>query len=244
MTAKISDYKVERYLLLESSDSERKEIELLMSVDDDFRQKIDLMRKENISFSRRPFKVSKKADALPFFDSRRFFSYASYAISLCLFFSISAWWWSANNDLSDTYRLKGEISQLRVYHLRNGDILQLNPESKVRAGALLQLSYQVSDDSYGMIFSIDGRGQLTVIYPESGKTLAHFAKGKEQFLPSAMELDDAPDAEVFFLAVFNRDKKIEDIIAQIRGTTDSQKLKRGELSLADLRELKVFSLKK
>ena len=54
---------------------------------------------------------------------------------------------------------------------------------------------------YGIIFSIDGRGTLTLHYPYTENGNTRLATGRRTVLSEAYTLDDAPLYEVFFLVV-------------------------------------------
>jgi hypothetical protein len=68
-----------------------------------------------------------------------------------------------------------------------------------RDGDLLQLTYRAPTDAFGVLISIDGRGQVTVHWPEAAALAARLSAKGEVRLPSAYELDDAPAFERFFL---------------------------------------------
>ena len=70
---------------------------------------------------------------------------------------------------------------------------------------VLQLSYVAVGRKYGVIFSIDGRGIVTVHYPyaENGAT-PELEQGGEIYLRYAYELDDAPLFERFFFVTSDK----------------------------------------
>jgi hypothetical protein len=88
----------------------------------------------------------------------------------------------------NVYRRVGETSEL----LRKG--------ARVSRGDLLRLAYRKNGGgAYGAVLSIDGRGQVTVHWPESNaKAAATLSPDGEVGLPSSYELDDAPSFERFF----------------------------------------------
>jgi hypothetical protein len=93
-------------------------------------------------------------------------------------------------DLSRTQLLVYRKIQDRVEIMADGE--------QAKAGDLLQLAYVTTQDSYGMILSIDGRGTVTLHLPESSGQPTKLKAGKQSLLPNAFELDDAPEFERFF----------------------------------------------
>lgn len=73
--------------------------------------------------------------------------------------------------------------------------------ARAARGDVLQLAYDKSPDGlYGVMLSIDGAGRVTQHLPEEGaRTAAPLVAVREIPLPSAYELDDAPDFERFVL---------------------------------------------
>ncbi|UCE41168.1 MAG: hypothetical protein JSV17_17330 [Candidatus Aminicenantes bacterium] len=93
-------------------------------------------------------------------------------------------------DLSQT--------QLLVYRKIQDRVETLSDGEQAWAGDLLQLAYVTTQDSYGMILSIDGRGTVTLHLPENTGESTKLELRKQFLLPNAIELDDAPKFERFF----------------------------------------------
>jgi hypothetical protein len=89
---------------------------------------------------------------------------------------------------------------LGVYRHRADGDERLSDGSPAAPGDLLQLTYRAGTDRFGVLLSIDGRGHVTLHWPDAGDAAATRLSGKgEVRLPSAYELDDAPAFERFFL---------------------------------------------
>jgi hypothetical protein len=88
-------------------------------------------------------------------------------------------------------------TQLLVYRKNESGVEMLVDGSLSRTGDLLQLAYIADQAPYGIILSIDGRGGVTLHYPERGET-TDLTQNKRVLLPHAIELDDAPEFERFF----------------------------------------------
>jgi hypothetical protein len=88
-------------------------------------------------------------------------------------------------------------TQLLVHRLHNQKVELLKDWQSARKGDLLQLAYVSAGEPYGMIFSVDGRGGVSLHFPkqEYGSTL--LTRYEKILLPEAIELDDAPQFERF-----------------------------------------------
>jgi hypothetical protein len=106
---------------------------------------------------------------------------------------------TGTDDTPDVTRIKG-TQKLNIYRRVGQTSELLVPGSRVSRGDLLRLAYRTTDSTpYGAVLSIDGRGHVTVHWPEGdAKTAGTLAPDREVGLPSAYELDDAPAFERFF----------------------------------------------
>src|SRR6185503_6350582 len=89
--------------------------------------------------------------------------------------------------------IKGDPA-LRVYKRVGQGSEKLVPGARVARGDLLRLAYLAGERGhFGAVVSIDGRGHVTVHWPEGDtKTAPALSPKGEVQLPSAYELDDAP----------------------------------------------------
>lgn len=95
-------------------------------------------------------------------------------------------------------RTKGGADGLRVYRKGAGGAELLADHTPARAGDVIQLSYASNDPGFGVIFSVDGRGGVTLHFPESGDN-TEIVPGAEVALPHGYALDDAPAFESFVM---------------------------------------------
>jgi hypothetical protein len=94
-------------------------------------------------------------------------------------------------------RIKGIGASLAIYRRTDGGSEQLADGAHADAGDVLRIGYRVSETGYGVILSIDGRGQVTLHLPaEDGRAVA-LDPGGQVLLDQAIELDDAPEVERF-----------------------------------------------
>jgi hypothetical protein len=98
----------------------------------------------------------------------------------------------------ETTRIKGD-ARLVVYRQGQGEPERLQAGAQARAGDLLQLGYVAGGKPYGAVLSLDGRGAVTLHFPERPEgPLALNPQGAAS-LGHAYELDDAPAFERFVL---------------------------------------------
>ncbi len=99
------------------------------------------------------------------------------------------------------------------------------PDGRTRAGDtgalagkgdLVQVSVAGNEvERFGVVVSIDGRGHVTRHLPEDGPAAAAIP-AKEQLLPHAYELDDAPEFERFVLVTAREAFDVEVVLAAVR----------------------------
>lgn len=99
--------------------------------------------------------------------------------------------------LLDTTRTKGLEPKLLIHRQTRGEPEPLADSARAAPGDVLQLSYVSAGKRYGAVLSVDGRGSVTLHFPESLEGSPEL-KGGTVSLPSAYELDDAPAFERFF----------------------------------------------
>lgn len=95
-------------------------------------------------------------------------------------------------------RLKGLSSHLTLHRKVGEGQEALEEGALARQGDVIQLSYVAVGAKFGVIFSIDGRGQVTRHFPASIRASAELAPRGATPLTQAYELDDAPEFERFF----------------------------------------------
>ena len=93
-----------------------------------------------------------------------------------------------------------EPSHLVVYRHERGGDRPLADGASAAEGDLLQLAYREKRAGFGLLLSIDGAGKVTLHWPDRPSTgAAPLETSGEAQLPSAYQLDDAPNFERFFL---------------------------------------------
>lgn len=113
-------------------------------------------------------------------------------------------------------RIKGMENRMEVWKKTEKGIVQLENLSEAREGDEIQLRYSVPQKCFGLLFSMDGNGALTIHMGDDNKAIA-LEPGKMVTLPFAYKLDNAPKFEKFFLITsqntFELDaSKIDDLL--------------------------------
>lgn len=99
----------------------------------------------------------------------------------------------------ETVRVKGLRPELRGYLVSGREAKTVNSGTEAHAGETLQLNYVSAGKRFGVVVSIDGRGQVTLHLPVQPAEAEPLSPSGEVALPNAYLLDDAPRFERFFL---------------------------------------------
>lgn len=106
-------------------------------------------------------------------------------------------------------RIKGMDARLEVWKKTPAGIVQLNDLDEVSEGDEIQLRYAVPEKCFGLLFSMDGNGALT-LHMGDGEKAIELAPGKMNSLPFAYKLDDAPYFEKFFFVTSSMEFSVEE----------------------------------
>jgi hypothetical protein len=136
-------------------------------------------------------------------------------------------------------------TQLLVYRKNRNLVEVLNNGRQAGKGDLLQLAYVTTHDPYGLILSVDGRGGVTLHFPAEKDGSSLLVLNKKTALPHAIELDDAPGFERFFLITSGFPIDVEDVLKKAENLArDPERVRQGRLDLAeDIRQYSVLILK-
>lgn len=103
-------------------------------------------------------------------------------------------------------------TQLLVFRKNKEEVEILDSGTQANKGDLLQLAYVAAQKSFGMILSIDGRGEITLHFPEEKDGSTELLMNKRFLLSHAIELDDAPDFERFFFITSKNKINVENVL--------------------------------
>jgi hypothetical protein len=121
------------------------------------------------------------------------------------------------SDLSEVIRLKGAESGLAIFRKTRAGSELLPPRSTARPGDTLQVFYHSRKALYGIVFSVDGTGSLTLHYPEADPLAAVLQIGDMLALPHSFRLDHAPRFERFFLVTSPKPFRSDSLLTRLRG---------------------------
>jgi len=130
-------------------------------------------------------------------------------------------------------RAKGAVlshAELSVYLKGDSEIL-LGDQAVLEEGNTVQLAYTAPvGECYGVIFSIDGRSEVTMHYPYRTGQSPLLVSGKRTFLSEAYTLDDAPLYEVFVMVVSENPLNVEAVLLEAQNIAKTE-----DLASVDLR---------
>ncbi len=163
------------------------------------------------------------------FPATRFITYAAAAVLLAAIV-IPAGLKNSKIAASNapTERIKGNAAapastdpQIKLYRQKGREIQALNDGDFARSGDVIQITYNAGSDEYGVIFSVDGNGNITRHFPENSWQAAHLEQRNEEIpLDFSYELDNAPDFECFIMVTSKKQFTLEDIEDKIKNKTD------------------------
>jgi hypothetical protein len=229
--AKIPDWKLERYLLNELSPEQARELRAMLDSDPASRRRLRALEKSNRAlleeypaemmaarieeeFSRRRRAGGRARKPASLY--RRFMipalALTTAAVVIFLVKPLEIGHYTGLRDAgTDVTRIKGMQTGLYIYRKSARGPEELRDGSTARANDLLQLAYVSTDNLFGAILSIDGRGVVTIHYPPQGRVAARLELNKKVLLSSAYQLDDAPGFERFFYVSSKRPLLMKEI---------------------------------
>ena len=217
---KISDFKLERYLLGDLPEGEMQALREREACDEIFAARVREMREQGERFlAENPFSAiedklenAERSEILPnrSFNTLWLKVAAALVIALGVFSAVvlnrnvAAYEGSGTSmevalaDTDDGTRIKGMSASLEVWKKTGDSAVQMVNLGDAFEGDEIQLRYRVPQKCFGMLFSMDGNGTITMHMGEGDKAI-ELEPGKMTTLPFAYKLDNAPKFEKFFL---------------------------------------------
>lgn len=93
---------------------------------------------------------------------------------------------------------RGLVPHLEIDRSMASTVHRLETGARVGAGDVVQVSYIAAGNRFGVVVSVDGRGDVTLHHPATAHDVPWVHGRGETPLPYAFELDDAPAFERFF----------------------------------------------
>jgi anti-sigma-K factor RskA len=230
----ISDYYLERYVLGELPEEEAEHIRRRLSEDPELRRMFEDLETSNqeilalyppaVVKASLLTKLNKWRGKTSLFPLRRIFAVSSALAAvmtlLVLIFPILKKETEIKPlDIGEDIALVKGIeavdltkTQLLIFRKTNEKVEMLKDGTQAKQGDLLQLGYVSAEEPYGMILSIDGRGNITLHFPSKKEGSTSLVLRKKSFLSNAIELDDAPAFERFFFITSECEIDVGDIL--------------------------------
>jgi hypothetical protein len=227
----IRTWELERYLLGELPPSRMEQITRLSQENPEIKKEIDDLERANAKMLKQHPPESMLPEILNHYEEnrrraqsrekarpitlRRLLYAAPVLVSAFILLFIVFYNDGAHPDFT---RIKGEESldfsktQIVIYRKTESGFELLKNGDPANAGDLLQIAYIPAGKAFGVILSIDGNGVATLHYPESKSATSLLKQGKKNLLPSAYELDDAPEFERFFFITAMKEIQVQSVI--------------------------------
>jgi hypothetical protein len=225
----IADWELERYILGECPPRRLEEIRILVERNAELRDAIERLERSNQDILERfppssivP-RILKRSSPHSHVGTRLLSLAPVLASALLLIFIV----FRPDRTSERGNRIKGadvpDLSQTQILIYRKGDhdVEKLGDGARVRAGDLLQIAYVAADQKYGVILSIDGRGLVTLHFPEDEASSARLVGDRLVTTLSAYELDDAPGFERFFFITSKTEIDTRDLVERARDLAKS-----------------------
>ncbi len=111
---------------------------------------------------------------------------------------------------------RGLQPHLQLYRKQGDTVERLKDGASARAGDLVQIAYVAAGRRYGVIASVDARGEVTLHLPEAAGPAARLQPAQAVALPGAFELDASPGFERFVLVTSDDPFTTADVAAALR----------------------------
>jgi hypothetical protein len=204
----VPDVLLERYLLAELPEPQMAEMTRRLSQDEDLRARLETIRRSNNEIlERHPPQVMGRRIESRVQPSREVFhrrwpvrtALAAATVLVLSILSVRLWLDRGDEESPPTERIKGLSPRLVLFRKTEGGSERLEDGAAAERGDLIRIAYQAVEPSYGIIFSVDGRGTITRHLPREGERASPLQRHGMILLDSAYELDDAPSWERFYL---------------------------------------------
>ena len=126
---------------------------------------------------------------------------------------------ASSTPTGDTVRIKGNVASLMIYRRTSSGSELVSDGDALRRGDLIRVAYRCTDQRFGVIVSIDGRGVVTRHLPAIGTDASALQSGAMALLDQAYELDDAPKWERFFLITSETAFAVQAVLDAARSVT-------------------------
>jgi hypothetical protein len=216
--APVPDVVLERYLLSELSGAQIAEVNRRLAEDEDLRARLETIRQSNAEIlERHPPELMARRIEFQLDGRKRVQSsrpvfhrglpvktaLAAGALLVLVIAPLRFWLGRGSDESSSIERVKGLSPHLVLFRKTEGGSERLEDGAAAERGDLIRIAYQAVEQSYGVIFSVDGRGTITRHLPREGERASPLQREATILLDASYELDDAPRWERFYFVTGN-----------------------------------------
>jgi len=226
-----SDLMLERFVLAELSAARMDEIAREAERDSVLKQRISSIETSNAGFhqqvdaSEMLAAIKQKSIASSKKASTRQHWQPVYAIAASIILAITAFIFFSQSEIQspvydaqgiDGVRLKGLQPSLHLYRKVKNKVERLSPGASIHSGESVQMGYIAAGQRFGTVFSVDGRGVVTLHYPlEAGDKPVLDNEG-EVTLAFSYQLDDAPEFEKFYFVTSAELFSVDEVLQRVQ----------------------------
>ncbi len=113
-------------------------------------------------------------------------------------------------------RLKGMEAGIQVFRKNGETVEMLEPGAEAAEGDLLQIGFVAPEAQYAVLFSVDGRGLVTLHLPDSAKQTSEIAAQSRVLTDASYRLDNAPEYERFYLVTSTAELDTIEVLTTVR----------------------------
>lgn len=116
---------------------------------------------------------------------------------------------------------QNQKSEIRLYKKTDDGVQLLANGDSVKNGDIIQITYAPGKNNYGVIFSVDGNGNITRHFPEKSWKSERLSHEKPEIpLDFSYELDNAPSFECFVMVSSEKEFNLNDIEKRIENSKE------------------------
>lgn len=116
---------------------------------------------------------------------------------------------------------QNQKSEIRLYKKTDDGVQLLANGDSVKNGDVIQITYAPGKNNYGVIFSVDGNGNITRHFPEKSWKSERLSHEKPEIpLNFSYELDNAPNFECFVMVSSEKEFNLNDIEKRIENSKE------------------------
>ena len=116
---------------------------------------------------------------------------------------------------------QNQKTEIRLYKKTDDGVQLLSHGDSAKKGDVIQITYAPGKNNYGVIFSVDGNGNITRHFPEKSWNSERLSHEKPEIpLNFSYELDNAPNFECFVMVSSEKEFNLNDIEKRIENSKE------------------------